>query len=168
MLFDRRNHAGIVNAETLLCKRRSETRVEHDWVFTLECVDRHAAQFAFVDEPLCGIEPREIVQHSGQTRLACIDAVNLRENVGAPRNAHHVFVAVALSEMVANAPREDGEGQNGAPLLKSSPQRGKTGVIEVAFEISGPHNERVFIVVAIVALARRHSGESVFAIELLR
>ncbi|MBV8637221.1 MAG: hypothetical protein JO322_03995 [Candidatus Eremiobacteraeota bacterium] len=56
------------------------------------------------------------MEHSGKARLARVGAVDLRENVGATRDAHDVFVPVTLTEMFANAARKDGKVQNVAPL----------------------------------------------------
>ncbi len=61
MLFDRREHVRIVHAERLLRDRGAEPRVKHDWILAFERIDRHAAQFTLVDQPLRGIQPREIV-----------------------------------------------------------------------------------------------------------
>ncbi len=85
--------------------------MEHDRILAFERVDRHAAQVALVDQTARGIQAREIVQHAGESCFAGVDTVDLRKHIRASRNADDVFVAVALSEVCANASCEVGKVQ---------------------------------------------------------
>jgi hypothetical protein len=111
VLFDRGEHVRIVHAETLLCDCRAERCVKYDWILAFESIDRHPAQFALVDQSLCRIQPRQIVQHPREPRFPRVHAMALRKNIGAARDTHDVFVAMTLSEMLANASREVGKLQ---------------------------------------------------------
>jgi hypothetical protein len=72
----------------------------------LEVCDAKASCFALLDQLRRRIETRQIVQHPGYARLGRVDAVTLREHLGAARYAHAVRVAFVLTEMLANAPRQ--------------------------------------------------------------
>jgi hypothetical protein len=94
--------------EALARNRCAQLSVEHEWMIPLERIDGESAHLAFLDEPRPGIEARQIVQHTGQARPACIESVPTREQFRTPRHSNAVLVAMPLSDLRTHAPGEFG------------------------------------------------------------
>ena len=65
MFFDGREHFGILYPELFPRERSAEARVQQHRMCELVILNRDSSRLALRDQPLVGIEPREIVQHSG-------------------------------------------------------------------------------------------------------
>lgn len=72
-------------------------------MFSRFALDRQTARFAFREESLGGVEPREIVEQPGETGFARVEPVTLGEHVGAARNAHAMRVSMVLPDVFAYA-----------------------------------------------------------------
>ncbi len=106
VLFDRRKHVGIVDAEIFTRDRRAEPSVKQRRMFALDGVDCETARFGFRDQSLRRVQAREIVQHARDPGFARIDAVAARERFGAARDAQAMPVAMFLSDLLANSARQ--------------------------------------------------------------
>ena len=105
VLANGRQYGLVLDPKPLAGQFGAESRVQHHRVGTLERVDRHPPFRAFAQQPLAGIEPRQIVEQPGDARLACIDAVRSGQPVGGARYAQDVRVAMYLIDVFAHPPR---------------------------------------------------------------
>ena len=87
--------------------------MQDDRIGALERVDRHAALGALAQQAFGGVQAGEIVQHPRQPRAERIDAVRAREQLGHPRGANDVRVAVLLVQPLAHRARRARERDAG-------------------------------------------------------
>ncbi len=106
MLRDRIQNTLVANAERFAGDDCAQPRMQNDRMGSLERVDRHTPLLALAQQLFRGVQPGKVVKHSGQTGLLRIQAVALREQLRAPRDANGMRVTMMLPEVRANVARE--------------------------------------------------------------